>query len=131
MITKRIVFFYGYCTLCNHFLEFLVRFDRSRKLHFASLQGKTAEELLEPKDRTNLDSMVLWEDGIYAYRSLAVLRAVSAMGGLWKIVMLFRIIPPFMRDWLYNLVARNRFRWFGKRSTCRIPTKKEAAYILP
>ena len=131
MTPKRIVFFDGYCNLCNHFLDFLIRFDGKRNLHFASLQGSSAQSVLTEEERTRYDSLIFWEEGRVTFKSYAALRAIAALGGLWKGILLFRIVPNAFLDYLYDLTARNRLTWFGKREACRIPSEEEKNYLLP
>jgi predicted DCC family thiol-disulfide oxidoreductase YuxK len=129
-IPSSIVFFDGVCNLCNGFVDFLVRRDRWRTLRFASLQGKTSLELLGPEAGRELASVVLYQDGEVLKESDAALRILELLGGPWRAVALFRIFPRFLRDWLYRLIARNRYRLFGKRETCRLPSPDERALFL-
>ncbi|HAS34839.1 MAG TPA: thiol-disulfide oxidoreductase [Flavobacteriales bacterium] len=131
MTFKRIVFFDGHCQLCNRFLNFLILLDRKRNLHFASLQGKTSQEILSEEERSLHDSLIFWEEGKLTYKSYAALKAVASLGGVWKGVLMFRLVPSSLLDAFYDLVARNRFKWFGRRESCRMPTKEEAKYLLP
>jgi predicted DCC family thiol-disulfide oxidoreductase YuxK len=129
-IPSSIVFFDGVCNLCNALVDFLVRHDRRRVLRFASLQGNTARELLGPGAGENLSSVVFYQNGSISTESLAVIRILSRLGGPWGLLSLLRVIPSFLRDPIYGFVARNRYRWFGKRETCRLPSPDERALFL-
>jgi predicted DCC family thiol-disulfide oxidoreductase YuxK len=128
---QRLVFFDGYCNLCNTFLDFLIRRDHRRRLFFASLQGTSAKEFLSDEERTKFDSVLFYDSGKVYYRSTAALKALIALGGIWKVAALGYLIPSFIRDWIYDGIARKRFAWFGRRETCRIPSKEESEYLLP
>ena len=127
----QIVFFDGECNLCNSTVDFLVRRDRGHNLRFASLQGETARKILPPGVRESLDTVVLWREGELFRKSSAALRALAACGGLWFGAKVFLLVPRSLRDLIYDIVARNRFRWFGRRETCRIPTAAEREVLLP
>lgn len=116
--------------MCNHFVDFLIKRDKRGKLHFASLQGKTAAELLEPEDIKDLSSVVFkTDDRVYKY-STASIKATSQLGGIYKLALVLLIIPPFIRNTVYNFIAKNRIKWFGQREDCRIPTEGEESRIL-
>lgn len=128
---RDILFFDGTCNLCNSTVDFLIRRDHGRNLHFAALQGDTAKKLLPPGVRESLDSVVLWREGVLFRRSSAVLRAVAVMGGFWLGANVFLLVPPWIRNGIYDWLARNRIKWFGKRDACRLPTPEEGAFFLP
>ncbi|MBT8231743.1 MAG: DUF393 domain-containing protein [Saprospiraceae bacterium] len=127
---KNIIFFDGVCTICNSFVDFLISRDKSGKLYFASLQGKTASSTLSASDLKNIDTVIYIKDGKTYYRSDAALLAISSLNGLWKSVLIFRVVPKFIRDRVYNFIAKNRYKWFGKRDACRMPTESEGSQIL-
>lgn len=129
--TGGIVFFDGVCGLCNQFVDFLLVRDRRGWLRFAPLQGRTADAQL-PAGRVSADpdSIVYVEDGMQD-RSTAVLSAVSRLGGAWSFVALLGLVPRPIRDWVYDVVATHRYRWFGRREQCRLPTDAERAAFLP
>lgn len=127
----RIVFFDGICNLCNHFVDWLIRHDDAHILKFASLQGETAKSHLQGHDLTDFKSVVYQRDGVFYSRSTAALMLVYDLGGWWRMVIFLRIIPSFLRNAIYDVVARNRYRWFGRRDTCRLPTPEEATLFLP
>lgn len=128
----RLVIFDGICGLCNHFIDFLLRNDHRRELRYTPIQGETAKSFgLLPEELTNPKSIVFVDDDGAIYReSTAVLRAIAAMGGVWRGFLLFLCIPAFIRDFFYKRVANNRYRLFGKRDSCRLPTPEERTFFL-
>lgn len=122
-----ILFFDGVCNLCNGFVDFLIR--RGASISYAPLQGSTAAKLL-PADKLRLETVVLWENGKVSDKSDAAIRVISALPGFWKIFVLARIFPRFIRDGVYDLVASNRYSLFGKRESCRLPTPEERKLFL-
>ncbi|QDK38092.1 thiol-disulfide oxidoreductase [Bdellovibrio sp. NC01] len=127
---RNVVFFDGICHLCNGFVDAVIIRDKQHSYLFAPLQGTTAEELLPEKDRTDLNSVVYYEAGKLYYRSAAILKILSGLGGIYKLAVIGWIIPGPLRDILYNLIAKNRYAWFGQRDFCRLPTKEERSYLL-
>ena len=128
--TTSVLFFDGVCNLCNRTVDFLIRRDKKRVLRYAPLQGHTAQEMLDASMIEALPSVVFMDkNGVYQ-RSTAVLRAVSKLGGLWPVLMVFMIVPRPVRDAVYNWIGKNRYKWFGKRDSCRLPTPDERAMFL-
>jgi predicted DCC family thiol-disulfide oxidoreductase YuxK len=127
----EIVYFDGVCNLCNRFVDFLIRHDRKRRYRFASLQGETARRRLPPAlTGPNAETIVLEQDGELRFRSDAAIAILSGLGGAWRAAATLRIFPRALRDWVYDWIARNRFRWFGKRESCRVPTFEERSLFL-
>jgi predicted DCC family thiol-disulfide oxidoreductase YuxK len=124
-----ILFFDGVCNLCNASVDFLMRHDRSRRLRFAPLQGETAARRVPAA--LEVSSVALWAGGRLFRESGAALRALALMGGPWRLVLALLVIPPFLRDGAYEWIARNRYRWFGERKACRMPTAAERDRFLP
>jgi len=128
----NIVFFDGYCVLCNGFVDFLLQADTKQKLKFASLQGQTAKKLLAPSYLQSVDTVIfLNSDYRVLTKSDAIIDIVKTLGGSWKLITVFSILPSFILDKIYDVLARNRFTWFGKRNSCRIPAEDEKDRILP
>jgi len=129
---RRIVFFDGVCGFCNASVDFLLKHDRREVFRFAPLQGETARQLLDPADTENLHTLVLWVDGDCYRRTAAVVRILWQLSWFWKILgTLLWLIPLPLRDLGYLLVARNRYRLFGRKDTCRMPTPAERMKFLP
>jgi predicted DCC family thiol-disulfide oxidoreductase YuxK len=119
-----VILFDGVCNLCNRSVQFIIKRDKKKQFLFASLQGKTGGELLKKFDlpANVFNSFILIEgENIYS-RSTAALRIAKQLGGGWKLLYGFMILPRFIRDAIYNLIAKNRYKWFGKRDECMIPT---------
>jgi len=127
---KRIIFFDGVCTLCNHFVDILIQQDKNHQFYFASLQSKTAEQLLTKQD-LGLDTIVFLDQTQTFKKSSAVLRILFHLGGLWMVLsILASVLPTTLRDLIYDLIARHRYRFFGKKESCRLPTAEEKPFFL-
>ncbi|MCB0376931.1 MAG: DUF393 domain-containing protein [Bdellovibrionales bacterium] len=127
---KPIIFFDGVCNLCNGFVDYVVRSDRQQKLYIASLQGERAAQLLSPKDRDRLHSVVLWTPHRLYYRSAAIFQIAKILKGPLLLLLPFSIFPKFITDFFYDWVARSRYTLFGKRNSCRIPSEEEKKHFL-
>jgi predicted DCC family thiol-disulfide oxidoreductase YuxK len=131
LVQRNVIFFDGICHLCNGFVDAIISRDPGHHYLFAPLQGSTAEDLLPPEDRKKLDTVIYFEAGKLYHRSAAILKIVSGLGGVYKLLAIAWIIPSPLRDILYSYVAKNRYNWFGERDFCRLPTPSEKAYLLP
>jgi len=125
-----ILFFDGVCGLCNGSIDLLVTEDQSRVLRYAPLQGETAKAYLTAQQVEDLDTFYLWEDGKLLERSDAWIRVGVLVGGMWKLAWFLAAVPRPLRDGVYRLVARHRYRLFGKRDACRLPTADERPLFL-
>jgi predicted DCC family thiol-disulfide oxidoreductase YuxK len=127
-----IIFFDGVCAMCNRFVDLVLRADRRDVFRFAPLQGETARELLSPlaDDPREWSMIYLDERGVHE-ESDASLEVYRRLGGVWWLASLLRLVPRFVRTPAYRLVARNRYRWFGRRDSCRVPSAEEKARFLP
>lgn len=123
MTPSRVLFFDGECVMCNGVTKWLYGRDRDANLAFASLQGELAAQLREQHDAfpNDLDTFVLWDDGVVYVRSRAAARTASYLRWPWRFGALLRFVPRFIADAVYNFVARNRIRWFGKQASCWLP----------
>ncbi|MEM0941333.1 MAG: DCC1-like thiol-disulfide oxidoreductase family protein [Bacteroidota bacterium] len=123
-VTYPILFFDGVCNLCNDSVKFVIRHDKNDFFRFASLQSNIVKELL-PEHLTkenDLQSIVLLENGEIYEKSTAALLVAKKLSGLWPILYVFIIIPKVVRDVIYDFIARNRYRWFGRKDQCMIPS---------
>ena len=121
---QQIVFFDGVCQLCNRSVNFLIKQDKKNVLKFASLQSAYAQNVV-PKALLNhekLDSIIVYTDGKFYDRSIAVLKLCKILGGLFTVFLIGYLLPRFIRDGLYTFIANNRYRWFGITDQCRVPT---------
>ena len=117
----RIILFDGVCNLCNQSVQFIIKRDRNKNFKFASLQGGTGKRLIKQyqiDDR--VDSIVLIENNKYYLKSSAAIRICMQLSGLWNLFAVFLIIPIFMRDFLYDVIAKKRYMWFGKLDSCML-----------
>ena len=123
---KKIVLFDGVCNLCSSSVQFILKKDKKNQFLFGSLQGKAGQEYLAkfnlPADEFN--SFILVEDDILYSRSTAALRILRYLGSGWPLLYAFIIVPKFIRDGTYNWIAKNRYKWFGKKNECWLPTKE-------
>lgn len=134
-----VVFYDGKCVLCNQTIRFLIKVDRKQVLKFAPLQGETANSLNKylPKIEEDPASVVFVRNmndetnrQIFL-RSTAILTILGEIGGVWKLFSWLKLLPPFIRDSIYNLIAQNRYRWFGKYDECLLPTPEIQERFLP
>ncbi|MBV7258309.1 thiol-disulfide oxidoreductase DCC family protein [Erythrobacter crassostreae] len=127
-----VIVFDGMCVLCSANAQFVLKYDRRQVFRLAAMQDEVGAELmrragLDPKDPMSLvvfDSDRIWRD------SDAVIRIYDRMGWPWRIARIGSLVPRVVRDPLYHLIARNRYRIFGKRETCWVPTPEQASRIL-
>lgn len=123
---KIIVLFDGLCNLCNSTVRFIIRRDPSGRFRFASQQSEIGQRLLAqhniPSSQALADSVVVLEGDKVWLESDAVLRILYRLGGIWSIPAVLRFLPKRLRDWVYRTVARHRYRIFGKRARCMVPT---------
>jgi predicted DCC family thiol-disulfide oxidoreductase YuxK len=125
-----VIYFDGFCGLCNGFVDFVLARDRHRRFRFAPLQGATARARFGDPGEVDPTTILLVKDGIVSERSTAVLRILSSLGGAWRLIGALRLCPRPIRDAVYDWVARHRYGWFGKRETCRLPAPEERAVFL-
>ncbi|REJ74720.1 MAG: DUF393 domain-containing protein [Planctomycetota bacterium] len=130
--TQPVMFFDGVCGLCNRSVDFVLARDTRGVFLYSPLQGETAERLLTENDRQELGTLVLAEGEQRYRRSSAVVRILLKLGGVWKLLgALLWCVPKPLRDLGYRCVAANRYRLFGKKEFCRMPTPEEQARFLP
>ena len=133
-ISKKnpILLFDGVCNLCNSAVQFVIKRDSKNILRFAALQSEVGQQLLThfdlPKD--DIFSVILVEDGNVFMRSSAALRMYKNMGGVWSLLYFFIIVPRPLRDAVYNFIAKNRYKWFGEKESCMIPTPELQSRFL-
>lgn len=118
-----IVFFDGVCNLCQGSVRYLIKHDKKGVLKFASLQGNYAKDFVNETKIQSMQSILFFDGKILYKKSTAVLKLSSLLGGWHQLLLLGYILPRFVRDWLYNIVAKNRYRWFGKKDQCMLPSK--------
>lgn len=131
-INKSIVLFDGVCNLCNNTIQYIIKKDKKDQFFFASLQGSTGQKLLQKFElpQTSFNSFVLIEGDIAYTKSTGALKVFKKLGGVWNLLYAFIIVPTFIRDAVYNWISKNRYRWFGQRDHCMIPTPALKAKFL-
>lgn len=124
MPAEKIILFDGICNLCNSSVNFIIDRDKKNLFKFASLQSEAGQSLLKKHglNSSEFDSIILITGGKYFGKSSAVLRIAKDLNLPWKFFQVFIIIPSPLRDFLYDFIAGNRYKWFGKKDSCRIPT---------
>jgi predicted DCC family thiol-disulfide oxidoreductase YuxK len=120
---KKVILFDGVCNLCSAFLSFIYLNDPRAKFTFAWLQSDEAKRLLSdlPQVNQNIDSIIYIETNQIFYKSTAFLKIIRQLRFPWPLLWFGIIIPRPLRDWIYDIVARNRYRWFGKKEQCLVP----------
>lgn len=121
--SQYVVLFDGVCNLCNGTVQFLIERDKGRKLRYASLQSDYGQEFLKHHDLPTEDfkSFLFVANGVVFKRSSAALKVLQVLGGLWSLTGIFFLVPPFIRNAVYDFVANNRYKWFGKKDECWVP----------
>ncbi|MDN3586932.1 DCC1-like thiol-disulfide oxidoreductase family protein [Pedobacter aquatilis] len=123
MNTQPVIFFDGVCNLCNASVQFVIKRDKHKHFQFTALQGKFAEEILPQSvfNSNQINSILLLEGGMIYQKSSAALRIAKKLNGFWPLIYGFIIVPRFIRDWVYDIIAKNRYKWWGKQESCWVP----------
>ncbi|WP_337446688.1 thiol-disulfide oxidoreductase DCC family protein [Bacillus cereus] len=123
MNTERIVLFDGECNVCDRSVQFIIKRDPIGLFKFASLQSDIGKELLNKYNAPNdLSSLVLIENNNCYLKSSAALRVTKNLKGAWKLLYLLLVVPKPLRDYFYSIMAKNRYKWFGKKDSCMLPS---------
>lgn len=125
MEETRVILFDGVCNFCNYWVNFAIKRDSKKKLRFTPLQGETAKRLLPQHNinPTSLSSVIFIDNRKAWTQSSAAIRICKHLDGGWKLFYGLIIIPKFIRDFFYNIIARNRYKWFGKKESCMVPAQ--------
>lgn len=130
---KKLILFDGVCNLCNSSVQFIINHDKKNVFLFAALQSDIGERLIEVYhiDTNKTDSILLFstEHGIYC-KSTAALKIARHLQFPINILSIFMIIPPVIRNWVYDYIAKNRYKWYGKKEHCAIPTPELKSKFL-
>ena len=121
---KPILLFDGVCNLCNNSVQFIIKRDTQAKIRFASLQSEVGQQLLQQQGypQEDFDTAILIDKGKVYDRSSVGLQVVRKLDGLWPLFYIFIILPKPIRDIIYNWIAKNRYKWFGKEESCMMPS---------
>lgn len=124
MSNNPVIFFDGVCNLCNASVQFIIEHDKRKYFQFTALQGNYAKAIV-PELEANanqLNSILLLEGGKIYQKSTAALKIAKKLSGFWPFIYGFIVIPKFIRDWVYDLIAKNRYKWWGRQESCWVPT---------
>lgn len=130
---KQLILFDGVCNLCNSSVQYVINHDKQNRFLFAPLQSDIGEAIIDKFniDRSKTDSILLYsEDQGLAIKSTAALKIAKHLGFPRNLLSVFIIIPPFIRNWVYDYIAKNRYKWYGKREECMIPTPELKSKFL-
>lgn len=130
---KLVILFDGVCNFCDHTVQFIIRHDRKDLFRFAPIQSVAGKEIIHHLgvDTAKIDSILLYEpDKGYWAKSKAAIRIVKALGGIYSLAGILSIFPGSFSDRVYDYIARNRYKWFGKKDDCMIPTPEIKAKFL-
>jgi len=122
---KKLILFDGVCNLCNDSVQYVIKHDKKNIFMYTALQSEVGQEIIKTYniDTKKTDSILLYapEKGV-SYKSTAALKIASKLGFPTNLMSVFFIIPPFIRNWVYDYIAKNRYKWYGKKESCMIPT---------
>ena len=124
---KKVILFDGVCNLCNDSVLKVIKYDVKNQFVFTSLQSDIGKEITEylGVDTSKIDSIILYEPSVaYYIKSTAALKIMNDFGGIWKLTQVFGILPEGLRNIVYDYIAKNRYKWFGKKEACMIPSKE-------
>ena len=129
----RIIVFDGVCNLCNLSVQLVLKYDKNVRFSFASLQGKFGQNLLKQKalDPKTFDSFILLEGNQLYTQSTAALRVAKKMSFPFFLFYPFILVPKFIRDAIYDFIANNRYKWFGKAESCMMPDSEVQQRFIP
>ena len=130
---KKIILFDGICNLCNSAVAIVIKQDKKNTFLFAAIQSKKGKEIIDylEIDIAKIDSIILYEPGVsYEVKSTAALKIMNDFGQFWQLTKLFWVFPKGFRNQVYDFIAKNRYKWFGKKESCMIPTKDLKAKFL-
>lgn len=119
-----VILFDGVCNLCNASVQFIIKHDKKQLFRFAALQSAFGQNVVNKFNLAdkNIDSVILLENNSVLLKSDAALRIAKQLGGIYSMLYVFIVLPKFIRNRIYDFIARNRYRWFGKQESCMIPT---------
>jgi predicted DCC family thiol-disulfide oxidoreductase YuxK len=130
---KKIILFDGVCNLCDAAVQFVIEHDKKDHFRFVALQSELGQQILKHIgiNTANIDSVILYEPGIaYYYKSAAALEIARSLGGIFHFGTAFKLIPTGIRNQLYDYIAKNRYKWYGKKENCLVPTAENKSKFL-
>ncbi|MDF2157549.1 DUF393 domain-containing protein [Algoriphagus sp. CAU 1675] len=131
-MSQSIIFFDGVCNLCNASVDFIIRRDKKNQFLLGALQDPLSKKVLGKYQvrEDYLDSLVLLEAGKVYFKSTAALKIARKLSGIWPVLYPLIFLPQNFRDAVYDWIGKNRYRWFGKKNSCRIPSPEEQFKFL-
>ena len=122
---ENTILFDGVCNFCNLWVNFVIKFDKNKKFKFAFLQNEKSKQFINYSGLNNVDTIILFKKNFIYTKSDAALEVMSTMHYIFFFTKIFFIIPRFIRNFVYDFIGRNRYKFFGKKNECRIPSKDE------
>ncbi len=132
MMNQSVIIFDGVCNFCNSSVNFIMKRDVEGKFMFTANQSEAGQKILKENNENveNISTFFLYEKGVIYSKSTAALKVARQLPFAWNLLYGLIIIPAFLRDIIYDFIAANRYNWFGKKESCRIPTPVERARFL-
>ena len=132
-IDKKIILFDGVCNLCNSSVQYIIKRDKKDVFRFVSLQSKLGKQITDyiGVDTSKMDSFILYQPGVAYYtKTEAALKVINDLGGLLSLLTIFSYLPKFIQNFGYDSIAKNRYKWFGKKESCMVPTSELQSKFL-
>ena len=128
---KKIILFDGVCNLCDSSVQFVIKHDKKDVFRFVPLQSELGQKIINHIGASTIDSTILYEPGkAYYLKSDVAFKILKEIGGFYKVLLVFSILPKSIRDHIYDYVAKNRYKWFGRKESCLIPTTELQSKFL-
>ena len=130
---KKIILFDGVCNLCDSSIQFIIKHDKNDVFRFVALQSDLGQEIIKHigVDISKTDSIILYEPGnAYNYKAEAALKIAKELGGIYSLIGLFSVLPKGLTNSVYDYIAKNRYKWYGKKDACMIPTPELKAKFI-
>lgn len=130
---ENVILFDGVCILCNKCVQYIIAHDPKAKFKFAPLQSEIGKKIMAEHDLLNdnhLESLVLITSNAVFHRSTAVIKIAKELKGIARLLGLLVFLPPFLRNFLYDTIAKNRYKWLGRSQSCQLPTKNNISRFL-
>lgn len=130
---KKIILFDGVCNLCDASVHYVIKHDKNDLFRFVALQSDLGQVILKHIgiNSSHIDSIILYEPGVaYYYKSSAALEIAKGLKGIFTLATLFQILPTGVRDFIYDIIAKNRYKWYGKKQECLVPNEEVVSKFL-
>lgn len=130
---QKLILFDGVCNLCNASVQYVIKHDKNDVFRYTALQSEVGQAIIKTFniDTSKTDSILLYSpENTISYKSTAALKIASKLGFPRNLMAFFLIVPAFIRNWVYDYIARNRYKWYGKRDECMIPTPELKSKFL-